>query len=369
MPKPKRAPRWCYWRGETLWLRIVVNGKEVRESLRTGSVELARKRAEETRARLIGAMIYGEEVKLWEDAVAGWSATISDAVSARTALRYGQSIKAIMKYFAGKPIARICMDDIDAMVSGRRAETYQREGSSKVKKVTAATIRRDLTAVASVLDYAIDRKWREGNPARDKSRRVKEKKHLFVLPPVEDIEAVLAPLTGGLEDLARFAWVTGMRLSEITSIDRRWIRGSLLHFRGKGSKGRTIELDDDAQKIAGRQPVSTKTTKLFHHEGQPYRNVSSNFSRAVRKAQKTAQKEGRDFTFFTFHGLRHIFAIEALRSSRFGLYELSQHLGHGSVQITEDTYLEYLTAEQVKSAKDGTLDGTRATVADVPKQA
>lgn len=369
MRKQKRAPKWCYWRGEILWCRIVVDGKEVRESLRTGSIELARKRAEEARARLIGAMLYGEEVKFWEDAVAGWATTISDAVAPRTALRYEQSVRSVSKYFAGKPIAQINMDDIDALVSGRRTETYRRKGSSKVKKVTAATIRRDLTAVSSVLNYAIDRRWREGNPARDKSSRVKEKKHLFVLPPVEDIEVVLRPLTGGLEDLARFAWVTGMRLSEITAIDRRWIRGNLLHFRGKGSKGRTIELDDDAQKIASRQPVSTKTTKLFHHEGQPYRNVSSNFSRAVRKAQKTAQKEGRDFTFFTFHGLRHIFAIEALRSGRFGLYELSQHLGHGSVQITEDTYLEYLTAEQVKSAKDGTIHGTRATVDSVPIQA
>lgn len=299
----------------------------------------------------------------------GWTSAIFDAVSVRTAERYEQSVRSVRKYFAGKPINQISMDDMDALVAGRRSENYQRKGSTKVKKVSAATIRRDLTAVASVLDYAIDRRWREGNPARDKSRKVKEKKHLFVLPPVEDIEAVLAPLTGGLEDLARFAWATGMRLSEITSIDRRWIRGNLLHFRGKGSKGRTIELDDDAQKIAARQPVSTRTTKLFHHDGQPYRNVSSNFSRAARKAQNMAQKEGRDFTFFTFHGLRHIFAIEALRSGRFGLYELSQHLGHGSVQITEDTYLEYLTAEQVKAAKDGTIHGTRATVDSVPKQA
>lgn len=358
MAKRKSAPKWCYWRGDVLWCRLTIDGREIRESLRTSSADVARRRAEEIRAKAIGVAKYGETIRTWEDAVAAWAGVIGDAVGPRTALRYEQSLRIIAKYFAGKPIADICTRDINEMVKAR-----------KLEGVTLATIRRDLTAMSSVLDHAVDELWREGNPARDKSRRLREITPLFVLPSEENIEAVFAPLTGLLEDMARFAWATGMRLSEVTSLDRRQVRGRDLHFRGKGEKGRTIEIDDAALAIIARQPISIGTSLVFHHDGARYSNASSNFSRAVRKAQKTAQREGRDFTFFTFHGLRHVFAIEALRSGRFGLYELSQHLGHGSVQITEDTYLEYLTPEQAKAAKDGTNNGTRAEVSDVPKDA
>ena len=358
MPKQKRAPKWCYWRGDVLWCRVIINGKEIRESLRTGSVELARKRAEEIRTRNIASLRYGEEVKTWEDAVAGWAGTIGDAVGPRTAIRYEQSLRAVSSFFASQPVCDIGLRDINAMVAARLKS-----------RVTTATVRRDLTAVSSVLDYAMDQLWREGNPARDKARRIKELHKQFVLPPVEDIEAVFEPMTGGIEDIARFAWATGMRLSEITSLDRRQVRGKLIHFRGKGGKGRTIELNDLALSIIARQPVSISTTLVFHHAGGRYSNVSSNFSRAAKKAQKMARKEERDFTLFTFHGLRHVFAIDELRSGRMGLYELSKHLGHGSVQTTEAHYLEFLTPEQSKAAKDGTIHGTRAAVQSVPKQA
>lgn len=356
MPKQKKAPRWCYWRGDVLWCRFTVNDHQVRESLRTSSIEIARKRAEQIRAKAIGASRFDEAIRTWEDALSSWAAVIGDSIGERTVIRYDQSIRAVSKYLTGKPIRDIGMRDINGLVAARKTDG-----------VTIATIRRDLTAVSSVLDHAVDELWREGNPARDKARRLKEVKKQFILPSVDNIEAVLAPMTGAMEDMARLSWLTGMRLSEITALDRRQIQGRLLHFRGKGDKGRTIELPPEALAIIARQPIAIGTALVFHHDGDRYRNLSSNFSRAVRKAQKAAQNSKQDFTFFTFHGLRHIFAIEALRSGLFGLYELSRHLGHGSVQITEDTYLEYLTPEQAKKSKDGTRRDTRATVASVPK--
>ncbi len=44
-------------------------------------------------------------------------------------------------------------DTVAGIVKARRA-----------KKVTNATIRRDLTALSSVLSFAIDEKWRKENP-------------------------------------------------------------------------------------------------------------------------------------------------------------------------------------------------------------
>ena len=80
MAKRKQASKWCYWRGDVLWCRIVIDGREIRESLRTSSIEVARKRAEEIRKREIGAIKFGEIIRTWEDAVMGWAELIGDGV-------------------------------------------------------------------------------------------------------------------------------------------------------------------------------------------------------------------------------------------------------------------------------------------------
>src|SRR4051794_22098988 len=106
MAKQRKTPKWCYWRKDILWLRVTVDGHEIRESLRTSSYELATKLAGEARKRLLGAS-RGEVVHSWEDAVTGWSNHIPDAVGVRTALRYVQSIQMVSSWFAGKNIKEI----------------------------------------------------------------------------------------------------------------------------------------------------------------------------------------------------------------------------------------------------------------------
>ena len=77
----------------------------------------------------------------------------------------------------------------------------------------------------------------------------------------------------------------------------------------------------------------------------------------VASAQKAAQREAKtnrvECTFrpFRFHDLRHKFAVDALRSGM-GIYDLQQHLGHSSVQVTE-LYLAFLTAEEQAAARKG----------------
>lgn len=63
-------------------------------------------------------------------------------------------------------------------------------------------------------------------------------------------------------------------------------------------------------------------------------------------------KEGRQFDGFRFHDLRHLFAVEALKSGM-NIYDLQQHLGHSSVKVTE-MYLAHLTPEEKAMAKGGT---------------
>jgi integrase/recombinase XerD len=96
-------------------------------------------------------------------------------------------------------------------------------------------------------------------------------------------------------------------------------------------------------------PSGVADAPLFWHDkGQPYSTVASRFGFLVRQL---AQRH-TDFRRFRFHDLRHLHAVEWLRSGR-SIYSLQQRLGHSSIQVTEG-YLKYLTEGEQQAAKYGT---------------
>jgi integrase/recombinase XerD len=61
---------------------------------------------------------------------------------------------------------------------------------------------------------------------------------------------------------------------------------------------------------------------------------------------------------FTFHQLRHLHAVEWLKSGR-SIYDLQKRLGHRSIKTTE-IYLEFLTPEEERIVKFGGRDDEAA---------
>ncbi|WP_336800361.1 tyrosine-type recombinase/integrase [Kaistia sp. MMO-174] len=367
MPDKPPAPKHTYWRGDTLWARFTIAGREFRESLRTGSPKVAEKRVNEMKAKAIGSTLFAENPMLWDDAVYEWTNFISRHVgSPRTAKRYADSLIIAGRYLSTMPIAGIGKDEINKFVTARR--------NQKSPPITNATIRRDLQAISSLFDFAEDEGWREGNPARDKMRRLKEHRDPIVLPDEGDYEFVLSRLAPAHADMLRAARATGMRQNELATILRKNfdpMRGSVL-LVGKGRKQRTISLSPEAIAIFSRQPAGLKCDTLFHHNGKPITQAAFIFSRArrsaqaARKAAQKAQAEAKqkvapDFAGFRFHDMRHLYAVEFLRAGG-DIYTLKEHLRHSSVKTTE-MYLEFLTPEEAEIAKRGgakALDADRA---------
>jgi integrase/recombinase XerD len=85
--------------------------------------------------------------------------------------------------------------------------------------------------------------------------------------------------------------------------------------------------------------------------GDTYKNVAARFSQVVAWALKSAQQEGRQFHPFTFHHLRHYYAVMYLKNGG-NIYTLQQHLNHKSITTTE-LYLAFLTSEEAMAAKHG----------------
>ena len=341
---PKRpTPKGCYWRGEILWARVMVKGIEHRWSLRTGDAKAAVRWRDEERKRLIGEAHFGEKRTSYEAAFAAWSEHLVGHVSPKTAARYAMSLKQI-----DHKLRPLFVDEINAKVVSEIVNERRIAGK------TNATIRRDLTALSGLLGYAEDEEWREGNPALDRLRRLREKRDPIILPDLANVMEVIGRAPGHLAQMIHAALLTGCRQDELVTAQRTRVNHDRRQMTvvGKGNKLRVIQLSDAAYVVVASIPASLRSKWLFWHgDGEPYRNVASRFAGIVKSARISAQSAGRSFRPFRFHDLRHLYAVRYLKDGG-GVYDLQHQLGHGSIKTTE-IYLAYLTADEARDAKAG----------------
>jgi integrase/recombinase XerD len=344
----RKAPKNCYWREDILWCRITVGGIEYRRSLRTGDVAIAKRRAKTEREKIVAAAHFGEQQHKYEDVFVEWSDHIASQVGAETAKRYSVSLKQLEPELLPLFIDEIDKAKVLEIVTRRRGEG-----------VAIATIRRDLTALSSILEYAEDADYREGNPALARLRKLKERRDPIVLPELAHIErvAVRAPLM--VAAMIRAALSTGCRQNELVTAERRNFdpERRQLAVKGKGNKVRTVDLDAETCALLRSLPVFMGCRHIFWvDDGKPIRWIAGRFRDLVAAelaaAQTAAQEQGLkqpDFRQFTFHHLRHRHAVDWLKAGK-SIYDLQHRLGHSSITTTED-YLAFLTPEEARAVK------------------
>jgi integrase/recombinase XerD len=353
MAKRAKAPPGCYWRGSTLWGRVQVKGRRIPRSLNTNDPAIAKRRFAEIKARLHADAYHGDAQRSLEEAYQGWEAHLARQVAngvlgQKTKTRYLVSLKQLAPYLEGRTLT-----DIDMRFLGRVVEAREQKG------VTNATIKRDLVALSSLMNFALDKGWVEQNPVLIKLPRVKEGKHQIEPPRREDIDLALSRAPGMLGPLARLAMATGARLDELVTAKRDQIDHARqqLVIVGKGAKRRVVDLKVmNAYGLIAALPAYVGSSYLFWHgKGEPYRNASSNFANNVVNATaEWAKANGVEFRTFRFHDLRHWHAIEFLKAGWGTIYDLKQRLGHASLTTTE-IYLSggFLTEGEIVTAKYG----------------
>jgi integrase/recombinase XerD len=392
MPKrnSRKAPKGCFWRKGVLYGRIQTSGGDIKWSLRTDDPKVAASRRKTEHARAVAAQRYGDQRRTFAEAMEAWGRYIVKEVSAKTLTRYLSSLAVLQPHLEGLYIDQVDKKLIGSIVEARRDIPYVPFGKKRPIKVTTATIKRDLTALSSVCGYCIDEDWMESNPVmtwlkpggRRKSR-LQERRDPIVLPDPAHIQMVSDRAPGLFAEMIKAAVKTGARLDELAKGNRSHLDTSRkqLTVIGKRNKLRVIDLEDNGEDFGlalfSALPVSLETKALFWHrriagkrsQGQqpakPYLQISNNFARMVRETAEQAQKQDHDFRPFTFHHLRHLHAVNWLKSGR-SIYVLKDRLGHTSVKTTE-MYLAYLTAEEKQRVMFGAQaagpnSGTRAAV-------
>jgi integrase/recombinase XerD len=346
--KPK-APAGCYWRNKTLWGRTKIKGKEYRWSLQTDDSRIAKKRFNELRQKQIDRSIYGAvEPTLIRDLLPAWDRHIRKEVSEKTVKRYLSSLDQIADHLDG-----IYLDQIDARLVGEIIQSRQ------LDEITNATIKRDLVALSSVVNYAILIGKANDNPVVPRMSLISERRDPIALPTDEQISKVIGQAPGMLAQLIEAAWRTGCRQSELVNATRSQFahNSRQLTVIGKRGKIRVVDLEPfGAFDLFHGLPTapSIKQPLFWHGTGKHYRNVSSRF----RNLCLTSTESDSAFTPFRFHSLRHRHAVDWLKSGR-SIYDLQKRLGHESIKTTE-IYLAYLTPEEERIVKlqGGTNRGT-----------
>ncbi|MBM7407089.1 MULTISPECIES: tyrosine-type recombinase/integrase [Sphingomonas] len=345
MPK-KACPKNTYLRDGIYWARFKVGGVEYRQSLRTRSERVALKRLAVLREQVEDQAVYGIAGPVgWPDAVVSWSERASGSLGERSYSRYLCSLRQVRAHLDSLSVQEVTAEVLKELIKTRR-----RAG------VKNATIRRDLTAISSVLDNAADEGWISDNPVAGLNRRriVPEKTVRIVLPQDASVALVFERLPDRIRDLCEFTRETGLRLDEATSlrhaaIDR--LERTITVEKGKGDKVRVVPLTAAAEAIADRQPrYIGKPWVFWQGKGERIVGVSSRLGGFMRRVAQKAAREGTEFHPFSHHDFRHLFAVEYLRSGRGSIYDLQGELGHGTITVTE-RYLAFLTPDQVKAAK------------------
>jgi integrase/recombinase XerD len=335
-----------YRRGNIWWGRFEIDGREFRGSLSTGHEKTARKRVRAWRRREIGIARFGEDRKSYIEVFTAWTPHIASQVGETTARRYAVSLGQLEPWLKPLYIDEIDKETVSTIVRERRT-----------KGVTTATIRRDLTALSSVIEFSIDEGWRgddESNPALRRLKKLKERRDPIVLPLAEDIAYVIGRAPGNFAGMIEAARDSGCRQDELARAERRLLDRDRrqLTIRRKGNQIRTISVPEAAWAVISSIPAHLTGRWLFWHgNGEPYRNVAARFNELVKASQKAAQREGREFRPFPFHHLRHYYSVMYLKNGG-NIYALQQHLNHRSITTTEG-YLKFLTPEEAAAAKAG----------------
>jgi integrase/recombinase XerD len=348
--KRPKAPAGCYWRGNTLWGRTFVNGREIRWSLQTSDPKIAAKRRAAGKERAI-ADVHGDGSRSFVEVMDSWSLWITKQVSAKTAKRYACSLDQLAMYLDGKSLTAI---------DGRLVADIIRERSGA--GVTIATVKRDLVALSSVLNFSIDQGWRDDNPVLPRLGRIKERRDPIILPQRTHIELIIERSPGMIADIIRVAMATGAREDELLRSQREAIdhERRQMTIVGKRNKRRVIDLNPfAAYDLLSRLPAYAGTPLLFWHSGgESYKNFASQFAAIVGRTAAWASENGVEFRRFRFHDLRHWHAVQWLKDGR-SIYDLQHRLGHSSIKTTE-IYCEYLTPDEQRAAKQqtGTISST-----------
>jgi integrase/recombinase XerD len=312
-----------YRRSRVWWIKALVNGVVVRESLRTTDESEARATWEGYRREAARGITRTPWRRVpYEQATVSFFAAAQPLLAASTYRRYECSSRMLDDVLRGKYVDEIDYDLVHEVVAERRA-----------LGATLRTITNDLSYLSGVCDWALAERILNQNPVllyRINNRRwLKAKETAIEIPTDDELARLLVRAPGNFARLIQFLEATGLRQEEAAGAEHSQIdprRRTLYLPETKTHRPRLVALDDRAWAVYEATPRHLRSAFLFWHgpEGARYENVASRF-RAL------AADAGYDKTC---HALRNRFSRRFIEEG--GEIRILQGiLGHASIKTTE----------------------------------
>ena len=314
-----RVGECLYRNGIGIYFALVkVGGKQIKRSLKTNDLALARRRLSEFRTK--AERMHGKETRdmRFEELAGMWMESVKPSLKPKSYDRRRVAIVGLTPFFKGSPVRSLGFNQID--------EWRKKRGAA----VSARSHNIELETLRLLLRYACDRGLLLDNPA-DKFKRRKQPKAVIEMPTKDEFYQLVQHLrTGkravstGAADMAEFLAYSGMRVGEAREVrfcDVNFDLGSLLITGGemgtKNHQERVIPLFPNLKRLLTRifeaKPDANRSDRIFGID-------------SPRGAMELACKRA-GLRNFCVHSLRHFFATNALEA---GIHfkVIAEWLGH-----------------------------------------
>jgi len=309
-------------RGKTWYIDFHYKGRRVRESLNTSSKRVAELALSDTDVRIAKETLgLSSHRKIaFEDFAERFLQWYETQNSQRTFQDYRNLFNAtIVPYFKGRQMHEIS------------AEAVEQYKSSRIERISPATINKELTALRHVFNKAIQWGYLLASPMADVERmKVSQKKVRFLT--VEEIDIVLAAASPFIRPILLTAIHTGLRRSELFRMewsDVDFERG-VITVTGKGKehtknyRDREVPMTSDVRECL--QGMRRRGNWVFCHKD------GSRIADGVKHSiESIVRKTG--VPRFTMHDLRHTFASHLVMDG-VDLPTVKMLMGHQNIATT-----------------------------------
>jgi len=241
--------------------------------------------------------------------------------------RYKISLEIWINIIGDKKITNINHNDIRKFISSRRL---------KYSNVSDATIRRDISCLSSLLNFACFKGYISNNPIKSFviGKQLKAPKKVIRYLSYEEKKVLISVSPSPLKEMIIFAIETGARKSEelnLTWQDVDFANKEIVFNKTKNGEKRIVPLTPKLYSLLWEQKKSNSDF-VFSNSGKAYKSVSGTFYRAMKKA---------NINNFRWHDLRHTFATYAVKGMHqwqtkpMNLYHVQKWLGHKSPTMTQ----------------------------------
>lgn len=341
----------CLYRNQnkTYFALIKVAGKQIKRSLKTDDLPLAKRRLAELRAKTDRLHGSGKRNVRFEEFADNWLESIKSDLKPKSWDRRRVALVGLRPFFKGALMKSVGYSQID--------EWRRRRGAN----LSARSHNIELETLKIIFRSAIDRGILLDNYA-DKFKRRKQPKNAPEIPTRQEFLALVAGLraapkavASGAADMVEFLAYSGMRVGEAREVKLRDINfenRTLLITGGElGTKNleeNTIPLFPDLRDLLGR---------MFEGKLPPSSNTKLFDLQSPRAAIHNAC-ERMGLPDFTVHSLRHFFASNAIEKG-INFKVIAKWLNHkdGGVLVAK-TYGHLRSEFSAEMAERMSLRGT-----------